>query len=275
MGRITGSVRAAHQVFAAQPPELARRTHTLALLIIGEPARLEVGDLAGLLDLHLHVFDVRVHREREVARQRPRGRGPCPQIGVFVLELEAHRQARILAAFVAVFLRDGVALLRTLRHFEVAERRAERGADRLDAKALVDEPLVPELFEDPPHRLHEARVHGPVAVLEVDPATHALDRAAPFVREAQYRCAACGVELGHAVGLDLRPAVQAELALDQVLDGQTVAVPAEATLDLVALHRPVARDDVFDGTGQEVPIVRQTRGKRRAVVEDEGLRRAL
>ena len=39
-------------------------------------------------------------------------------------------------------------------------------------KAFVDEPLVVELFEDPPDGLHVPRVHGLVVLLEVDPTTH-------------------------------------------------------------------------------------------------------
>jgi hypothetical protein len=36
-------------------------------------------------------------------------------------------------------------------------------------------------------------------------------------------------------------------------------------------HRLVARNDILDRSGQKVAIMRQARGKRRAVVEDEFL----
>ena len=52
------------------------------------------------------------------------------------------------------------------------------------------------------------------------------------------------------------------------LDGQPVAVPAEAALH-AALHGPVAGDDVLDGAGQQVAVMGQAGGEGRAVVEDE------
>ena len=53
------------------------------------------------------------------------------------------------------------------------------------------------------------------------------------------------------------------------LGGQAVGVPAEAALDLAPAHRLVARDEVLDVAGQQVAVVRQPVGERRAVVEDE------
>ena len=46
-------------------------------------------------------------------------------------------------------------------------------------------------------------------------------------------------------------------------------VPTEYTVDLVALHGLVARDDVLGIAGQQVAIVRQAVGERRSVEEDE------
>ena len=66
----------------------------------------------------------------------------------------------------------------------------------------------------------------------------------------------------------------AELPLRLELGGQAVGVPAEAALDLVAAHGLVARHDVLDVAGQQVAVVRQPVGERRAVVEDV-LRRAV
>ena len=61
----------------------------------------------------------------------------------------------------------------------------------------------------------------------------------------------------------------AELLLGLDLGGQAVAVPAEAALDPAAAHRLVARHDVLDVAGEQVAVVRQAVGERRAVVEDE------
>ena len=62
-------------------------------------------------------------------------------------------------------------------------------------------------------------------------------------------------------------AADAELLLDDDLGRQPVAVPAEATLDSLAAHRLVARHGVLDEAGQQMAVVRQSVGERRAVVE--------
>lgn len=56
--------------------------------------------------------------------------------------------------------------------------------------------------------------------------------------------------------------------VDLVLDGQPVAVPTEAAGDVVATHGLVARDDILDGPGEDVAVVRQPRRERRPIVED-------
>ena len=67
---------------------------------------------------------------------------------------------------------------------------------------------------------------------------------------------------------DLGLVLDAELAFGLDLGGQPVGVPAEAALDPVAAHGLVARNDVLDVAGEQVPVVRQAVGERRAVVED-------
>ena len=59
----------------------------------------------------------------------------------------------------------------------------------------------------------------------------------------------------------------AELLLGLDLGGQAVAVPAEAALDPLAAHRLVAGHGVLDEAGEQVAVVRQAVGERRAVVE--------
>ena len=46
-----------------------------------------------------------------------------------------------------------------------------------------------------------------------------------------------------------------------------MAVPSESSRDAEAFHSFVARDDVFNGSGEQVPIVRQSRSKRGPVIE--------
>jgi hypothetical protein len=56
---------------------------------------------------------------------------------------------------------------------------------------------------------------------------------------------------------------------------KTVAVPPEAALDPLAAHCLVARDYVFDVSGQEMPVVGESVGKWWSVVENELLASAL
>ena len=63
--------------------------------------------------------------------------------------------------------------------------------------------------------------------------------------------------------------LDAELLLRLEFGGQSVAVPAESALDLVAAHGLEPRHEILDVAGQQVAVVRETVGERRAVVEDE------
>ena len=139
---------------------------------------------------------------------------------------------------------------------------------RQHSEALVDQALVVQLLERPHDRLHEVGVHGLVAVVEVDPARLAGDVLLPLVGVLQHGGGAVLVELGQAHVLDLALVGDAQLLLRLELGGQAVAVPAEHAVDLLAAHGLVARDDVLDVARQQVAVVRQAVGERRAVVED-------
>ena len=62
--------------------------------------------------------------------------------------------------------------------------------------------------------------------------------------------------------------VKPELLLDGELDRQAVAVPAGLAGDVVALHRPVAREDVLEDPRLDVVRAGHAVGRRRALVED-------
>lgn len=51
--------------------------------------------------------------------------------------------------------------------------------------------------------------------------------------------------------------------------GQSMTIPAEAPLHVEAALVGVPSDDIFDGAGQNVAVVRKTGGERRSVVEGE------
>ena len=154
----------------------------------------------------------------------------------------------------------------------VGQRRLVVPAVREDPEALVDQPLVVELLERPDHRLHVVRLERLVVVVEVDPARLARDVGPPVVGVAQHRLAALGVEGLETELEDLLLGLDPQLAHRLQLGGQTVGVPAEPALDASAAHRLVPRHDVLDVAGEQVAVVRQPVGERRAVVEDELVR---
>ena len=209
---------------------------------------------------HQVVVHVRAHNDAEVGVQCPRGRRPHEdarvlELGFVRVEREDERQGRVLTVLIA------------LVRFEVRKRSRESRAVRLDAVALVDEALVEALLEHPPHRFHEVLVHGLVALVEVDPAAHAAHGLLPFARVLEHLAAAGFVELVDAELLDFGNASETEFVLHERFNRKAVAVPTETTRNLLALHGPVTRNDVLDGTGKQVTVVRKARCKRRAIVE--------
>jgi hypothetical protein len=131
---------------------------------VGGGAAGGVGDEPFLV-LDLNVQEVGVDAEGEVRGEGPRSGRP-------------RQQRRALEAAAARDGHDGkvdddgrvVDLLVVEVRLEVAERRAAGHAVGHHLVALVDELLLVELLEDPPHGLHEGLVHGLVVVLKVDPA---------------------------------------------------------------------------------------------------------
>ena len=230
--------------------------HSVGLVIRMEPGLGQ--DELVVAVLHLHVVDVGTGREGHVRRQRPRRGRPGQDAGLrVVFQAEPDGDGRV-----GDFL---VALVR----LEVRQRGGAARAVRQDLVALVDQALVPQLAEHPPDGLHVVHVHRAVAVAEIHPTAHALHDGLPLFRVTQHDAAAGLVELVDAVVLDLLLAGQLQLLLHLVFDRQAVAVPAERPLAVFAAHGLVARDHVLDGAGEDVPVVGQTGGEGRAVVEQE------
>ena len=47
-----------------------------------------------------------------------------------------------------------------------------------------------------------------------------------------------------------------------------MTIPSKTTLDSLALHCLVSRNSIFDKPGEQVPVVRQTIGKRWSIIKD-------
>ena len=177
-----------------------------------------------------------------------------------VVDVVADGDGRVLAVLVDVVVHPQLV---------VGQRRLVVPAVGQDAEALVDQALVVQLLEGPDDRLHVVGVHRAVVVVEVDPARLAGDVVAPLAGVLHHRLAAGLVELLDAQLDDLVGGLDAVEAHRLELGRQAVGVPAEAALDALAAHRLVARDEVLDVAGEQVAVVRQAVGERRAVVEDE------
>ena len=156
---------------------------------------------------HAHVRDVLAHGQRGVGQQRPRRGGPAHQRDArLVMQREAHEGAQIDHVLVAQ------------RDLVRRQRRAAARAVGHDLVALVQQPLVPHLLERPPDRLDVVVVQRVVGVVGVDPEADPLRQLVPLVDVLQHRLAALGVELGHAVRLDVVLGLEAQFLLDLQLD---------------------------------------------------------
>ena len=205
-----------------------------------------------------HVADVGADGDGDVGEQGPRRRRPDEQVDVAVDDGEADEDRRI----------DHVAVDVGLAQLVRGQRRAAPGAVGRHPVALVEQPRLPHLPEQPPDRLDVVVVHRPVRVVRVDPDAGPLGQRHPVVDVPGDRLPAALVELGDAEGLDLVLGVQAELPLDLDLDGQAVAVPAALAGHPVALHGPEPGVEVLEDPGPDVVEAGAAVGGRRALVED-------
>ncbi len=205
------------------------------------------------------VGDLGVDGDRGVGHQRPRRRRPHQQARAPGQRTACQREPDVDAG-----VGDGLVALRQLvvRQPGAAARAVRRHPVVLDQQAGgVD------LLQRPPHRLDVLGRHGGVGVLEVDPVAHPVGHLRELADVAQHRLTAAGVELGDSERLDVLLAGEAELLLDGELDGKAVAVPAGLPLDVVALHRAEAGEDVLEDAGLDVVGAGQSVGRRRALVE--------
>ena len=130
--------------------------------------------------------------------------------------------------------------------FGFGYRSSEFGVVHEDFAAFVDFTGFVELLEGPPDGFHEVFVHGAVAVVEIDPTTDAVDGASPSLGICNHGFTGFDdVILEGPFGADVATVGDAELFLDEVLGGETVAIPAPTTFNSVAVHGPETWDGIF------------------------------
>jgi hypothetical protein len=219
------------------------------------------------------IGELRRHGEADVGQRRPGSGGPGDE-----REIRTHLERAAAGG------RDGLAgegreqrpdrrvlgVAVVLRHLVAGKGGAAACAVGLDLVALDQEPLAPELGQRPPDRLDIGVAVGVIGMIEVDPVADALGHRPPLPLVGVDALEAGAIELGDAVGLDLPlAAAEAQALLDLDLDRQAVGVPAGLAQHAVAALGAVAREQVLDHAGHDVPDVGHVVGGRRALEEDE------
>ena len=210
---------------------------------------------------HFHIVDVGTDHDGEVGGNGPRRSGPEHRVGVFlVAQLHGHGHGGVLTILIHVGIH--AQLMR-------GKRRLILRAVRQHAVALIREALVVQLLERPHHGFHVWNVQRLIAMLEIDPTCLTVHVVLPLVGVLEHGGTAGIIELVDAHFLDLIDRIDAQFLLGFKFGRQTVRIPTEHTIDLVALHGLVTRNHILGVTGQQVAVMRQTVGERRAVEEHE------
>ncbi len=205
------------------------------------------------------VLEVRMHRDGDVGEQRPGRRGPDHEPAVGIARERERDEHRV-----------GLHLLVPERELVRRERRAAARAVRQDLVTAVQQRLLVQPLQEPPHRLDILVGVGDVGVLVVEPVADPLRQRLPIGLVGEDALAAQPVELLDAVGLDLLLARDAERLLDLDLDGEAVRVPPGDARHPLSQHGVVAAHHVLDGAREHVVDAGAPVSGGRPLEEDEG-----
>lgn len=100
-----------------------------------------------------------------------------------------------------------------------------------------------------------------------DPATDTRHGVFPFVCVAHHNLPALGIVRRNAHGSNVLGATNVQRLVDFELDGQTMRVPSESPFHMVSHLMRIARNNIFDCTGQNMAVMRQPGGERRPIEE--------
>lgn len=106
--------------------------------------------------------------------------------------------------------------------------------------------------------VHEASLCGNaclVIIVEIDPATQTINRLPPLRCKSHDNGAAFCIVFIQPKLHDSISTGKPQLLVNLIFNRQTMCVPAETPLHIVALHGPVPRNDVFDRRCEEMSIV--------------------
>ena len=205
--------------------------------------------------LYLRIGIFRIHAECDVGRQRPGCGGPCQEIGILILHLEADDGGSLLQRLVA------------LSNLMGGKRCSAARAVGNNLEALIEQALIPDGPECPPLRLNEIIIVGDIGVIHIRPESDGAGELFPHALIFPYTLLALLHEGLDAVSLDLILAFDADLLLDFQLYRKTVGVPAGLSRHLVSLHGAVAGNHILDDSGQHMADMGLSVGRRRSVIK--------
>ena len=210
---------------------------------------------ASVCGLHFCII-LRVHTERKVGRKCPRRCGPCQDVCILILYLEPYNSGALFYVFVS------------LCHFLCGQRRAAARAVGNDLKSLVEQSLVPDLFQSPPLGLDEAVVICHIRVFHVSPEADRAGEILPHPFVLPHALFTFVDERLQTILFDLILSVQSQCFLNFQFHRKTVCVPSGFSRHHAAFHRAVSRDHILDDTSEHMADMRFSICCRRSIVKD-------
>lgn len=133
--------------------------------------------------------------------------------------------------------------------------------------ATIYKSLIIKLFENIPNWLHEVEIHSLIIVLKVNPSAKTTNNLFPLSRVTHNYISATLIVLfnSHLHYLPLMSNLQ--LFIDLVLHWQTVAVPPEPSLNIVACLGGISTNHIFNSTSCYMTVMWSACRERRSIVE--------
>ncbi len=218
---------------------------------------------------YFYIPDLRTHYQRCIRGQCPRcgGPGQKTEIGIHIFKQK-------FRAFVA----DGFKLGHDggVFHIAVAARlvqfvRTQPGSGGrrigLDGVAFVQQPLVVNLFQQPPHGFYIAAVVSNIRVVHIHPVAHNAGEFLPLAGIFHHLLAAGGVVFFHRNFFSDVFLGNVQRFFHAQFHRQTVGVPAGFTMYAEAFHGFVAAENILNCAGHHVVDSRHSVGRWRSFVK--------
>ena len=121
---------------------------------------------------------------------------------------------------------------------------------------FVKQTFFMDLFQCPPFRFNIIIIIGDIGVLHIRPVANTFGKALPLIFILPDTLFAFLDKVLHAICFDLFLTIQPQLLFHFQLYGQTMGIPARFTQYVVAIHRFIAREEVFNAASQNMADMR-------------------